>query len=385
MSEPLMIFDEVRDVIVASGGEEIQKCMQCGLCTGSCPWGRMEEKSEFNVRELFHMGRLGYDGYESDDYLFACTTCNQCAVKCPRGIKIPTVVRSMRSVIAETGGIPKNLKAVLGSINSQGNPWSQEKDERTAWTKGLDVPEFTPDKEYLLYVCCTSAYDGRSQKIAKSIVELLKAAGVSFGIIGNEEKCCGESVRKIGAEEDFGKLAEYNINLFNQKGVKKIITTSPHCLYTFKTEYPEFGGEYEVVHYSELLKQLVSEGKLKFSKPVAQKVIYHEPCYLGRHSRVFEAPRELLGKVPELSFMDYKDSQDYSLCCSGGGARIWMETKAGQRFSDVKVSEASEAGAQVIATACPYCIVMLEDALKGQNKDEEMCVKDISEILTESL
>ncbi|MFZ5644324.1 MAG: (Fe-S)-binding protein [Bacillota bacterium] len=385
MSEPLMIFDEVRDVIVASGGEEIQKCMQCGLCTASCPWGRMEEKSEYNVREMFHMGRLGYDGYESDDYLFACTTCNQCAVKCPRGIKIPTVVRSMRSVIAETGGIPKNLKAVLGSISSQGNPWSQEKDERTAWTKGFDVPEFTPDKEYLLYVCCTSAYDGRSQKVARAIVELLKAAGVSFGIIGNEEKCCGESVRKIGAEEDFQKLAEYNINLFNGKGVKKIITTSPHCLYTFKTEYPEFGGEYEVVHYTELLQQLIADGKLNFSKPVAKKVIYHEPCYLGRHSRVFEAPRDLMGKVPDLNVMEYQNNKDYSLCCSGGGARIWMETKAGQRFSDVKVTEASEAGAEVIATACPYCIVMLEDALKGQNKDEEMTVKDISEILKESL
>ncbi|MCL6610027.1 MAG: (Fe-S)-binding protein [Peptococcaceae bacterium] len=385
MSEPLMLFDEVRDAIVASGGEEIQMCMQCGLCTGSCPWGRMEEKAEFNVRAMFHMGRLGYDGYESDDFLFACTTCNQCGVKCPRGIKIPNVVRSMRSVICETGGIPKNLKAVLGSINSQGNPWSQEKDDRTAWTAGHDVPEFTPDKEYLLYVCCTSAYDGRSQKVARSIVDLLKAAGVSFGIIGNEEKCCGESVRKIGAEEEFGNLARHNIDLFNKKGVKKIITTSPHCLYTFKNEYPEFGAEFEVVHYSELLHNLVSGGKLKFSKPVAKKVIYHEPCYLGRHSRIFDAPRELLGAVPDLEMAEFKGNRDFSMCCSGGGARIWMETKAGQRFSDVKVKEASESGSQVIATACPYCIVMLEDSLKNQNKDEEMSVKDISEILKESL
>lgn len=385
MSEPLMLFDEVRDAIVASGGEEIQLCMQCGLCTGSCPWGRMEEKSDFNVRSMFHMGRLGYDGYESDDFLFACTTCNQCAVKCPRGIKIPNVVRSMRSVICETGGIPKNLKAVLGSINSQGNPWSQEKDERTAWTKGFEVPEFTPDKEYLLYVCCTSAYDGRSQKVAKSIVDLLKAAGISFGIIGNEEKCCGESVRKIGAEEEFGELARYNIDLFTKKGVKKIITTSPHCLYTFKNEYPEFGAEFEVVHYTELLTDLVSGGKLKFSKPSGKKVIYHEPCYLGRHSRVFEAPRDLLSAVPDLDMAEYSGNKDFSMCCSGGGARIWMETKAGQRFSDVKVKEASESGSQVIATACPYCIVMLEDSLKNQNKDEEMSVKDISEILRESL
>ena len=384
MSE-LMVFDEVREAIIMSGGEEIQKCMQCGVCAGSCPWGRMEEKSEFNIRAMFHMGRLGYDGYESDDYLFACTTCNQCAVRCPRGIKIPDVVRSMRSVIAETGGIPKNLKAVLGSINSQGNPWSQERGERTAWMKGVEVPEYTPDKEYLLFVCCTSAYDGRSQKVARSVVELLQAAGVSFGVIGVEEQCCGESVRKIGAEEDFTKLAEYNIGLYNKKGVKKIITTSPHCYYTFKNEYPEFGGEFEVFHYTQLLDELMAQGKLKLSKPVGGKVIYHEPCYLGRHSKAFDAPRNLMASVPELQLMEFEGNKDNSLCCSGGGARIWMETRAGQRFSDVKIKEAAAKEAQVVATACPYCIVMLEDSLKNLNKDDVMTVKDISEILKESL
>lgn len=384
MSE-LMVFDEVREAIVMSGGEEIQKCMQCGVCAGSCPWGRMEEKSEFNIRAMFHMGRLGYDGYESDDYLFACTTCNQCAVRCPRGIKIPEVVRSMRSVIAETGGIPKNLKAVLGSINSQGNPWSQERNERTAWMKGVEVPEYTPDKEYLLFVCCTSAYDGRSQKVARSVVELLQAAGVSFGVIGVEEQCCGESVRKIGAEEDFTKLAEYNIGLYNKKGVKKIITTSPHCYYTFKNEYPEFGGEFEVYHYTQLLDELMAQGKLKLSKPVGGKVIYHEPCYLGRHSKAFDAPRNLMSSVPELQLVEFEGHKDNSLCCSGGGARIWMETKAGQRFSDVKIKEAAEKNADIIATACPYCIVMLEDSLKNLNQDDVMSVRDISEILKDSL
>lgn len=385
MSEPLMVFDEVREVIVASGGEEILNCMQCGLCTGSCPWGRMEKEAEFNTRAMFHMGRLGYDGYESDDFLFACTTCNQCAVLCPRGIKIPNVIRAMRSVIAETGGIPKNLKAVLGSVKSQGNPWSQEKDERATWMKGVEVPEFTPDKEYFLYVCCTSAYDGRSQKIAKSIVELLKTAGVSFGVIGNEERCCGESVRKIGAEEDFNNLAQYNIDLFKNKGVKKIITTSPHCYHTFKNEYPELGADFEVVHYTELLQNLVNEGKLKFSKELAKKVIYHEPCYLGRHSRIFDAPRNLIDAVPQVKSCEFDRNKDFSLCCGGGGSRIWMETETGQRFADVKIKEAMAKEVQIIATACPYCIVMLEDSLKTLNADDKIEVKDISEILRESL
>lgn len=385
MEEVLNIFDEVREVIVGAGGDAIVQCMQCGQCSATCPWGRMSEESEFNIRSMMHMGRLGYDGYESDDFLFACTTCNQCAVNCPRGVKIPEIVRAMRSVIAETGGLPKNLKAVVGSINSNGNPWSLERDERGAWMKDLDVPAFGADTEYLLFVCCTSAYDGRSQKIARSIVKLFKQAGVSFGVIGVEEQCCGESVRKIGAEEEFSNLAQYNIDLFNKKGVKKVITTSPHCFHTFKNEYPEFGAEFEVVHYSEFIQQLVEQGKLSFSKPIAQKVIYHEPCYLGRHNRVFDAPRGLMASVPELALLEFEGNKDKSMCCGGGGARIWMETKPGQRFSDVKVEEAARKEAQVLATACPYCVVMLEDSLKNLNKDEQMSVKDISEILAESL
>lgn len=380
-----MIFDEVREAIVGSGGETITLCQQCGLCSGTCPWGKMAEKSEFNIRHMLHMGRLGYEGFESDDVLFACTSCNHCVSRCPRKVEIIDVVRAMRTVICETGGIPKNLKAVLGSINSQGNPWSQERDERVKWMQGLDVPVFNGEQEYLLFVCCTSAYDGRSQKIARAIVQLLQKAGVSFGIIGNDEQCCGESTRKIGAEDAFSGLAESNIKLFNDKGVKKIITTSPHCFNTFKKEYPEFGGEYEVVHYTMLLDQLVKDGKLSFSKPVAKKAIYHEPCYLGRHNEAYEAPRDLLASVPELQALEFTRNKQDSMCCGGGGARIWMETAPGQRFSDEKVKEASAKDAAVLVTACPYCIVMLEDSCKTLNKDEEITVKDISEILVESL
>lgn len=380
-----MIFDEVREAIIGYGGESITLCQQCGLCSGTCPWGRMPERAEFNIRHMLHMGRLGYEGFESDDVLFACTSCNHCVVRCPRSVRIVDVVRAMRTVICETGGIPKNLKAVLGSVSSQGNPWSQERDERNNWAKDLDVPTFTGEQEYLLFVCCTSAYDGRSQKIARAIVQLLQKAGVSFGIIGNQEQCCGESTRKIGAEEAFSELAESNINLFNEKGVKKIITTSPHCFHTFKNEYSEFGGEFEVVHYTMLLDQLVKDRKLSFTKPLAKKVMYHEPCYLGRHNKAYEAPRELLGAIPELQTTEFAHNHEDSMCCGGGGARIWMETMPGLRFSDEKVKEASANEAQLLVTACPYCIVMFEDSCKTLNKDEEMAVKDISEVLVESL
>ncbi|MCL6560984.1 MAG: (Fe-S)-binding protein [Firmicutes bacterium] len=380
-----MYFLEARDAVVEAGGKDINMCMQCGTCAGTCPWGRLEEESPFNIRKMIYMGRMGIEGFENDDILYACTTCNHCGTRCPRGVEIVNVVRSMRSVVAETGGIPKNLKAVVGSINSQGNPWSQERDKRTEWMKGIEVPAFTPETEYLLFVCCTSAYDGRSQKIARAIAGLLQKAGVSFGVIGNEEQCCGESVRKIGAEGEFTMLAEANIQLFKDKGVKKIITTSPHCFQAFTKDYPEFGGEFEVYHYTQVLEDLVKEGKLSFSKAAAQKAIYHEPCYLGRHNKIFEAPRELLGAVPQLETMEFDKSRDDSLCCGGGGARIWMETKAGQRFSDLKVKEASEKGANLLVTACPYCVVMMEDSVKNLNKDEEITVKDISEVLKESL
>lgn len=384
MSEVINYFDEVREIVQEMGGQDITTCMQCGLCSGSCPWGRMEKESPFSIRQMIYMGRLGLEGFESDDVLYACTTCGQCVVRCPREVKIIDIVRAMRAVVCETGGIPKNLKAVLGSINSNGNPWSQDAEKRTSWTAGLDIPTYT-DQEYLLFVCCTSAFDGRSQKIARAIATTLQKAGVSFGIIGNEEKCCGEAVRKIGAEEEFSSLAESNIELFNNKGVKKIITTSPHCFYTFKNEYPEFGGEFEVIHYTELFAQLISEGKIKPSKEINQKVIYHEPCYLGRHSKVFEAPRNLLNAIPSLQMMEFDKSKDDSMCCSGGGARIWMETEAGMRFSDVKAKEAMAKEANLVVTACPYCVVMLEDSLKNIDKDETMAVKDISELFSESL
>lgn len=194
-----------------------------------------------------------------------------------------------------------------------------------AWTKGIEVPKYGPDTEYLLFVCCTSCYDQRSQNIARSLVKLLDAAGVSYGIIGQEESCCGESIRKSGDEELFNKLATSNIELFAREGVKKIITTSPHCLKTFTSEYPELGGDYEVVHSSQLLAHLVSEGKLKLKGKDGRKVAFHDPCYLGRHSNVFSEPRELLDAAGA-EVVPMAREEKFSLCCGGGGGRVWMET-----------------------------------------------------------
>ncbi|CAO0824811.1 heterodisulfide reductase subunit D [Desulfarculales bacterium] len=376
-------FLEVSQAIAAMGGDTLYQCMQCGLCSGLCPWPAVG--GEFRTRKLIRMGQLGLEGFESDDILYACTTCKLCVVNCPRQVGIIDVVKAMRAMIAESGAAPQMLRTIMGSIHSKGNPWSEDRDKREKWTEGQDVPKFTEGTEYLLSVCCTSAFDPRSQAIANALNKILKAAGVSFGIIGNEESCCGEALRKMGDEEQFQGLAGKNIELFNNKGVKKIITTSPHCFVTFTQEYPDLGGEFEVVHYTQILKQLIDEGKLKLGGSLAKKVIYHDPCYLGRHTEVYDAPREVLKAVPGIELLEFDRNRKMALCCGGGGGRLWMETEPEQRFSVHKMREADAKGVSVLATACPYCINMFTDSAKGENLDEKIAVMDISEIIAEAL
>lgn len=381
--EALTPFYEVNEALVAMGAEKLNLCMQCGMCTGSCPWRTVE--GPFNIRRLIRMAQLGVEGYESDDILYGCTTCNKCVQKCPRGVTIIDVVKAMRAMIAETGAIPGVLRTVTGSVHSNGNPWSEAREKRTEWMKGLDVPVYGDDKEYLLFVCCTSAYDARSRNIAKAMTRILLAAGVTFGVIGEEESCCAESVRKIGDEELFGNMSQKNISLYKDKGVKKIITTSPHCYYTFTQEYPELGGDFETIHYTQLLAGLLEAGELKLSGTLDKKVTYHDPCYLGRHSEIYDEPRLLISAVTKGNLVEMKRIKKDSLCCGAGGGRLWMETKPEWRFSDLRIHEACETGASILATACPYCVTMLEDSRKTVNKEDEIEIKDISELIAEVL
>ena len=246
------------------------------------------------------------------------------------------------------------------------------------------MPTYGPDTEYLLFVCCTSCYDQRSQNIARSLAKLLDAAGVSYGVIGPEESCCGESMRKSGDEELFQKMAQSNVELFNREGVKKIITTSPHCLKTFVSEYPELGGNYEVVHSSQLLSHLMADGKLELKGKDGRKVAFHDPCYLGRHSNVFSEPRELL-QFAGAEVVPMAREEKFSLCCGGGGGRVWMETPQEQRFSVLRVREAAQAGAEVLATSCPYCISLLEDSRKTEGLEDTLEVLEVSELLARDL
>lgn len=385
--EPKYVSLEMRDYIVSMGAETVNWCMQCGLCTNLCPWRLVpgETSEKFNIRHMQRLGQMGMEGFEDEHILFACTTCSMCQSNCPRGVKIVDNVRAMRASIVGAGMAPANLRPILGSTHANGNPWSGPREKRTAWQQGLEVPAFGPDTEYFLFVCCHSCYDPRSTKVAQSIVKLLKAAGISFGVIGNEESCCGESMRKLGDEELFQKLAQSNIELFNAKGVKKIITTSPHCLWTFTQEYPELGGRWEVIHYTQVLAQCVQDGWLKLSKDGSKKVAFHDPCYLGRHSGVFDAPRQLLENAVDGGTVELSRSRELSLCCAGGGGRIWAEVPMGERFGELRVTDAIDKGAKVLATACPYCMNMLIDACNSLGKQEQLEIAELSELLAANL
>jgi Fe-S oxidoreductase len=385
--EPRSVSLEMRDYIAEMGAETVNWCMQCGLCTNLCPWRLVpgETSENFNIRHMQRLGQMGMEGFEDETILFACSTCSMCQSNCPRGVKIVDNVRAMRSSIVGAGMAPANLRPILGSSHANGNPWSGARENRTAWQEGLNVPQFGPDTEYFLYVCCHSCYDPRSTKVAKSVAQVLKHAGVSFGVIGAEESCCGESMRKLGDEELFQKLAQSNIELFNGKGVKKIITTSPHCLWTFKNEYPELGGEWEVIHYTELLSQLLAEGKLAFPRELGKKVAFHDPCYLGRHSSIYDEPRKLLDSVAGVEAVEMGRQREMSLCCAGGGGRIWGEVPMGERFGELRVTDALDKGANVLTTSCPYCLNMLTDACNSLGKDGELEITELSEILAASL
>jgi len=385
--EPKYVSLEMRDYVVDMGAETLNWCMQCGLCTNLCPWRLVpgETSEKFNIRHMQRLGQMGMEGFEDEQILFACSTCSMCQTNCPRGVKIVDNVRGMRSSIVGAGMAPANLRPILGSAHAQGNPWSGPREKRTDWQQGLEVPQFDGDKEYFLFVCCHSCYDPRSTKVAKSIAKLLQHAGVSFGVIGAEESCCGESMRKLGDEELFQKLAQSNIQLFNSKGVKKIITTSPHCLWTFQNEYPELGGEWEVVHYTQLLQELLAEGKLSFPKSLGKQVAFHDPCYLGRHSGIYDAPRKLLASVENAENVELGRCRELSLCCAGGGGRIWAEVPMGERFGELRITDAVDKGAEILTTSCPYCLNMLTDACNSMNKQEVLEVNELSEILASAL
>ena len=372
-----MPFNEVAEMIRGLGGECMTKCYQCGTCTASCPWTSL---THYNMRRLMHMSQMGMEGIEND--LWQCSTCGLCQERCPRGLETIDVIRSIRRAFSEGGMLPGSLRSMVGSLQANGNPWAGERDERLNWAEGLEVPAYD-GQEYPWFVCCTLAYDPRNKIVAKATRKVLAAAGVEFGVFGNEASCCAESLGKVEGGELTEKLMNANREMFKGAGVKKVLVSSPHCYDTFKKEYEM---DLAPLHTVELYAKLLEEGKLKLTGDLGGlKVTYHDPCYLGRHNEIYDAPRAVLNALPGVELVEMPRSREISFCCGGGGGKMWVEVEKGERLSDFRVLEAKEAGATVLATACPYCVNMLEDAVKSQNLDDELRIVDISELLAEAL
>jgi len=373
---------EVIEEIKESGGDAVKFCYQCGKCDTVCPWNKVRP---FSMRKLIREATFGLSEIESEE-IWRCTTCGRCPQKCPRDVKQINNILALRRMATGYGVLPaavKPVRAAGAGLNADGNPFGEDRAKRADWAKGLGVKTFEEGMEILYFPGCYLSYDARLKKVAVATAKLLKKAGVEFGILGTEENCCGESIRKTGNEDLFKQLARENIKTFIDHGVKKILVSSPHCYHTFKNEYPEFSVNFEIVHITQYLFELINGGRLQINNEYARKIVYHDPCYLGRHNGIYDEPREVLKKIPGLELVELAESREDSLCCGMGGGRIWMETPVSERFSNLRLEEAIALGAQELVTACPYCITNFEDSRVVLNYDEAIQVKDITEILQE--
>ncbi len=380
--ETIAPFLEVIDEIKEAGGEVFKLCFQCGLCDAVCPWNQVRS---FSMRKLIREAAFGLTEIEGED-VWRCTTCGRCPAQCPRGVKQIDVSVALRRVATQYEVFPvsvRSARSARASLISEGNPLQGDRKKRADWAKDLGVKPWAEGMEALYFVGCYLSYDPRMKKVATATAKILKKAGVDFGILGSQENCCGESIRKTGSEEVFKRLARENIKTFIDNGVKKIIVSSPHCYHTFKNEYPEFRVNFEIVFISQYIQELIQAGRLELKGEFPRKVTYHDPCYLGRHNGIYEAPRDVLKKVSGLELVEMEDFGKNSLCCGGGGGRIWMDTPQEERFSDIRLKQAQAAGAQVLATSCPYCITNFEESRLNLSYEEVLEVKDITEIISD--
>jgi Fe-S oxidoreductase len=380
--ETLAPFKEVIDEIKEKGGDAVKFCYQCGKCDTVCPWNRVRK---FSMRKLIREATFGLSEIEREE-IWRCTTCGKCPQRCPRDVKQIDDMISLRRMATGYGVFPgavKPVRAISSGLTAQGNPFNEDRNTRADWAEGLNVKPFKEGMDVLYFPCCYTAYDPRLKKVAQATARILNKAGVNYGILGVKENCCGESIRKTGNEDLFKKLAKENIKTFIDNGVKKILVSSPHCYHTFKNEYPAFRVDFDVVHSSQFIFDLVNEGKLKIVGEYAKKITYHDPCYLGRHNGVYDEPRGVLNKIPGVELTELPESHADSLCCGMGGGRVWMETEKHERFSNLRIEQALELGSQELVTSCPYCITALEDSRLVMDHADDIQVKDITEIIQE--
>lgn len=387
---------------------DFDACTRCGRCQDNCPaWLSGKPLSpKFVILDLQnHMhATAGLNGHQdnetaengvsmigdviTEDVLWSCTTCRACEEHCPVNIEhIDTIVDMRRNLVLEHGSMPETAELALRSLEQRGHPWRGTNQTRISWTEGLDIPFIAdhPDAEYLFWVGCTGALVDRNIRVTRALAQVLKAAGVSFAILGEEESCTGDPARRIGNEYLFQLLAQQNVEMLHRYNVRKIVTHCPHCFNTLANEYPQFGGHFEVIHHSQLIAHLVQTGRLNPSKAFTEKVTYHDACYLGRHNDVFAEPRQVLESIPGLEMQEMRWNRSKGLCCGAGGGHAWMEVNIGRRVNHIRTEQAQETGASVVATGCPFCMQMFEDGIRSKGAEETMRAQDIAELMAQSL
>jgi len=381
--------------------EALHLCRLCGNCRqcGSnympcCPAGE-----RFGFDEYYSRGRAVIAQNLLDDKLtwsqsvadviYRCTMCGACVEQCPVAYKdyILKVFEALKEECVERSLISPNTKKFFENIYLYSNPWRELREKRGDWADGTGVKQYQAGDEYLYYVGCIGSYDERGNQLAQTLGEILLHSGISFGILGSEESCDGNEVKLLGEKGLFELLVTENIEKFNKLGVKKIVTLSPHAYSVMKNEYPRYGGGFEVKHYVQLLRELIRSEKINISRGVNAWVTYHDPCFLGRHNGEYDAPREILQSIPGIELIEMERNRENSFCCGGGAGNFYTDFLHGGENSPnrIRVREAYETGAQILAVACPACMTMLEDALRTESLDEKLTVKDIAEIVQEAL
>jgi len=385
---------------------DMYSCTECGRCSAECPATAtnkplaprqlMLDLRNFLYQEpLAALGNgeeaqpiIGEHTGVTDEVLWSCTTCRACEEACPVHIEyVDKIVDMRRHLVQEESRFPTELTRVFKGMETQSNPWGVNADKRDEWAEGLDVPRICdkPDAEYLFFVGCAGSFDDRAKKITKAVAKILDAAGVSYAILGKEEQCNGETARRLGNEYLYQTMATMAVETLNGYNVKKVITNCPHCFNTIANEFPQFGGHYEVVHASQLVADLIRQGRLRIDAQTAQNVVFHDSCYLGRYNDVYDAPRDILKAIPGIILKEASRSRNKGMCCGAGGGRMWIDEDPKQRVNTLRVEQLLETKPEVIASACPYCMTMLSDGVKDKQAEDTVKTRDILEILADAL
>lgn len=331
------------------------------------------------MREVATLGKLTP---HSQNELWSCTTCATCGVRCPKELNPYEFLIDIRGMAVEEGQIAPTIRDALESIFKNGNPWARVRNKRSEWTQGLNVKHVSQGAEVLFFVGCTSAYDPRVQNVPKSLAKIFENAGVNFGILGDEENCCGSEAYGMGEKGLFEYLTEENMKMFSKYNIKQAVTSCPHGYHAFKNRYNQ--TSFEIKHHTQLLAELIETGKLKLTKQLDKRVIYHDPCFLGKQNGIYEEPRKAIENIPGVKLLEFDRARARSVCCEGGGGRLWVDIQ-GERLAETRVRDAAEAGANILAVACPFCLLTFEDAVKTTGNEGKLQIMDVSELLSLAL